>query len=200
VLQSFDWVHGIATCGAALETETTFAIIGEEGVPEINLMSIQDFVSIPLGRYVGNNLEFGKKVKHPPVVFGVNYFPRDKQGEFVNDVRDKHVWVKWMELRVHGDVGATRSPLGWIPKHEDLVPLFRHLLDKSYRLEEYVKQFTVRVRENLAKLARAEKFHRENVAEPPPELSEVFAAQRLRLEKAREELGDYVSPLDLLAE
>ncbi|UCD26122.1 MAG: phosphoenolpyruvate carboxykinase (GTP), partial [Candidatus Bathyarchaeota archaeon] len=73
VQESFDWEHGIIAYGASLETETTFAIIGKEGVPEINMMSIQDFVSIPLGKYIRNNLEFGKKLRKPPVVFGVNY-------------------------------------------------------------------------------------------------------------------------------
>ena len=47
VQQSFSWEHGIIAYGASLETETTFATVGKEGVPEINMMSIQDFISIP---------------------------------------------------------------------------------------------------------------------------------------------------------
>ena len=66
VQQSFDWEHGIIAYGASLETETTFATIGKEGVPEINMMSIQDFISIPLGKNVHNNLEFGSKLKKQP--------------------------------------------------------------------------------------------------------------------------------------
>ena len=50
VQQSFSWEHGIIAYGASLETETTFATIGKEGVPEINMMSIQDFISIPYGQ------------------------------------------------------------------------------------------------------------------------------------------------------
>ena len=117
VQQSFDWKHGIVAYGASLETETTFAIVGKEGVPEINLMSIQDFVAIPLSKYIQNNLDFAKGIKNPPLVFGVNYFLRDAQGKFTNGVRDKHVWAKWMELRVHGDVGALTAPTGMIPKY-----------------------------------------------------------------------------------
>jgi len=132
VQQGYDWIHGIVAYGASLETETTFALIGEEGVPEINMMSIQDFVAIPLGKYIRNNLEFVRDIEKPPLVFGVNYFLRDGQGRFVNGFRDKHVWIKWMELRVHGDVDAIASPTGLIPKYEDLVPLFRQVLDKKY--------------------------------------------------------------------
>jgi len=121
VQQSFSWEHGIVAYGAALETETTYATIGKEGVPEINMMSIQDFISIPLGQNVCNNLEFGKKLKKAPLVFGVNYFLRDKgNGKFLNTPQDKHVWIKWMELRVHGEAGAIRSPTGFLPKYEDL--------------------------------------------------------------------------------
>jgi len=200
VQQSFDWEHGIIAYGASLESETTFAIIGEEGVPEINLMSIQDFLAIPLGKYIRNNLDFGRALKKQPLVFGVNYFLRDKAGQFVTGMRDKAVWVKWMELRVHGDVGAVKGPTGWIPKYEDLTPLFQQVLDKKYAREDYVRQFTVRVPENLAKLERVEKFHRKEVPDAPQVLFDVLAAQRARLLAVQQEHGDYVSPLSLLAD
>jgi phosphoenolpyruvate carboxykinase (GTP) len=194
VQQSFNWEHGIIAYGASLETETTFATIGEEGVPEINLMSIQDFVSIPLGKYIRNNLDFGKRLTKPPLVFGVNYFLRDKERKFVNAVRDKHVWVKWMELRVHGEVGAIETPTGCIPRYDDLVPLFRQVLDKDYAHEDYLRQFTIRIPENLTKMDRVEEFHRTKVPDAPPVLFEVLAAQRERLLSARKQFGDYVAP------
>jgi phosphoenolpyruvate carboxykinase (GTP) len=197
--QAYDWVHGIVSYGASLETETTFAIIGKEGVNEINLMSIQDFVAIPLGKYVRNNIDFGRKLTAArPEVFGVNYFLRDlESGEFLNAVRDKHVWVKWMERRVHGEVEAIDAPTGRLPRYEDLKALFREVLDKDYTQDDYVKQFTLRVPENLAKLDRVEKFHREKVADSPKEVFDVLADTRKRLKDLQAAKGDYVSPLDL---
>jgi phosphoenolpyruvate carboxykinase (GTP) len=197
--QGFNWEHGIIAYGASLETETTFAIIGKEGEPEINLMSIQDFVAIPLGKYIRNNLDFGKKLKRPPLVFGVNYFLRDKDGKFVNGVRDKHVWVKWMELRVYGAAGCMLAPTGYIPRFEDLKKLFKEVLKKDYAQKDYINQFTIRIGENLTKLERVEKFHRQNVADAPAELFRVLAEQRERLETAKKKYGDYVSPFDLTA-
>jgi len=197
VQQAFDWVHGIVAYGASLETETTFAIIGQEGLPEINLMSIQDFVAIPLVKYIQNNLHFVQGLKKPPLVFGVNYFLRDEKGHFVNAVRDKHVWVKWMELRVHRDVDAVSAPTGLLPKYEDIVLLFRQVLNKEYTKEDYVRQFTIRIPENLAKIDRVEKFHRENVVHAPPVIFDVLRQQRSRLEQLKRKKGEYVSPLDL---
>ncbi len=195
VQQGFDWEHGIIAYGAALETETTFALVEEEGKYEINIMSIQDFISIPLGQYLKNYLEFGKGLKKAPPVFGVNYFLKDlKTGEFLNDRRDKHVWVKWMDLRVRNEAGAIKSPTGWLPKYEDLCRLFRQVSDKDYAEEDYVKQFTIRVPENLAKIERVERFYRENVADTPAEIFGVLNEQRERLNKARERYGEYISP------
>jgi len=194
VQEAFDWEHGIVAYGAALETETTFAIIGAEGIPEINLMSIQDFVSIPLGKYVQNNLDFGKKVTIPPKVFGVNYFLRDSQGKFVTGMRDKHVWVKWMERRIHGEAGALRTPTGLIPRYTDLVPLFREVLGKEYKTEDYTLQFTIRVPENLSKMDRVEKFHREHCSDAPRAVFEILQRQRERLLEAQKRFGDYITP------
>lgn len=195
--QGFNWEHGIVAYGASLETETTFATVGKEGVPEINLMSIQDFVAISLGKYVKNNLDFGKKFKNPPLVFGVNYFLRDKDGKFTNGVRDKHVWVKWMELRVHGEAGCRVAPTGLIPCYEDLKTLFKQVLNKDYSEADYVNQFTIRVKENLEKIDRVEKFHHEHVAESPAEVFSVLAEQKKRLEEAGKKFGDFVSPFEL---
>jgi phosphoenolpyruvate carboxykinase (GTP) len=195
VQQSFSWEHGIIAYGASLETETTFATIGEEGVPEINMMSIQDFISIPLGQNIRNNLQFGKKLKKAPIIFGVNYFLRDKNNaEFLNTPRDKHVWIKWMELRVHNEVEAIKSPTGCLPKYEDLRLLFKQVLGKDYGQEDYIKQFTIRVPENLAKIERVQRFYQENVTDTPLELFGILYLQRERLLEARESFGDYISP------
>ncbi len=194
VQQSFDWEHGIIAYGAALETETTFATVGKEGIPEINMMSIQDFISIPLGKNVRNNLEFGKKLEEPPLIFGVNYFLQDKEGKYLNDPQDKHVWVKWMELRVYDEVEAIESPTGYIPKYEDLRRLFKQVLDKDYEKKDYSQQFRIRIPENLAKIKRVRQFYKKNVTYTPEVLFWILNQQYERLLKAKENYGNYISP------
>jgi phosphoenolpyruvate carboxykinase (GTP) len=195
VQEGLSWEHGIIAYGAALETETTFALVEAEGRYEINIMSIQDFISIPLSQYLKNYLEFGRRLKKIPLIFGVNYFLKDlKTGEFLNTRRDKHIWVKWMELRIHGDVGAIKTPTGLIPRYEDLCTLFKEVLSKEYTLQDYITQFTIRVRENLAKIERVKDFYHQRVSDVPNELFEVLEKQRKRLIEAQERFGDYISP------
>jgi phosphoenolpyruvate carboxykinase (GTP) len=195
VQQSFSWEHGIIAYGASLETETTFATVGKEGIPEINMMSIQDFISIPMGKNVSNNLNFGRKLKRQPIVFGVNYFLKEvDNGKYLNSPQDKHVWIKWMEKRVHHEVEALETPTGYIPKYEDLRKLFKEVLGKNYSKEDYVKQFTIRVPENMAKIDRVSRFYQENVTDTPLELFGLLYLQRQRLLEAKEKFGDYISP------
>jgi phosphoenolpyruvate carboxykinase (GTP) len=197
VQQSFDWAHGIIAYGSSLESETTAATIGAVGVRSFNLMSNMDFLAIPLGKYIQNNLDFGSKLaeKAPPV-FATNYFLK-KEGKFLNGMRDKAVWVKWMELRAHGDVEAIEAPTGRIPKYEDLKRLFAEVLDKGYSKEDYVEQFTIRIPENLAKLDRIEHIYRQDVGDAPAAVFATLDAQRKRLKELQAAKGDYVSPLDL---
>lgn len=195
IQQAFSWEHGVVAYGAALETETTFAITEEKGKYEINVMSIQDFVSIPLEQYIGNYIEFGRRLKKQPLIFGANYFLRDlKTGKFLNSRRDKHVWVKWIDLRVHNDVGAIRAPTGLIPKYEDLAKLFERVLNKEYRWEDYVRQFTIRVPENLRKIERVKEFWTTKVNDTPEILFQILDEQAERLIRARERFGDYIPP------
>jgi len=124
----------------------------------------------------------------------VNYFLRNKQGKFLNGIRDKHVWVKWMELRIHGEAKALVAPTGLIPEYEVLVPLFKQLVGKDYAKEDYIAQFTLRVPENIAKIDRVIEYHRTKVERSPEVLFTVLAAQKARLEEARAKHGDYISP------
>ncbi len=184
VEQAFDWVHGIITKGASLESETTAATLGQEGVRVFQPMSNIDFVSLPLGRYIQNNIDIAGKLKDVPLVFGTNYFLKDESGKYLNGMHDKHVWLKWMELRVHGDVGVVERPTGLIPEYEDLKRLFAEVLGKDYSKEDYECQFAPRIRENLAKIDRIERIYRESVSDAPDILFDVLDQQRKRLEKA----------------
>ncbi len=194
VEEAFDWAHGIITKGAGLESETTAATLDKEGVRVFNPMSNLDFLSIPIGRYIQDNLDFGEGLTEKPKVFSVNYFLRDKEGKWLNHKNDKRIWLKWMELRVNGDCEAIKTPTGYIPLYEDLKRLFKEVYDKDYTEDDYIKQFTVRIPENLAKIDRTVKIFRTRVVDTPQIVFDVFEEQKKRLEETRAQYGDNIPP------
>ncbi len=196
VWESFHWRHGVITIGAILESETTAATLGAEGVLRMQPFSNLDFISIFLGKYIQNHLEFVDGLTSPPKIFGVNYFLRGPDGEYLNSKHDKRVWLKWIERRAHSELSAIRTPIGLIPVYEDLRELFRSTLSRSYAREDYEQQFQIRIPKLLAKLERAEAFYRVR-PRIPAVLFEEIQAQRDRLNALRAEMGDVVSPFDL---
>ncbi len=194
VFESFNWVHGIVTIAASLESETTAATLEQQRIRKFNLMANLDFLSIPMGRYIKNHLDFARDLKNPPLLFGVNYFLKDKEGNYLTGMQDKRVWLKWMELRFHHDVEAIKTPIGYLPKYEDLGKLFKELLNQDYPEKNYVSHFKIRVPENLAKIERVLKIYRTNVPDAPNVLFELLEQQKKRLKETRAKYGDYVIP------
>ncbi len=196
VEQALSWQQGIITKAASIESETTAATLGQEGVRVFNPMSNMDFLSIPLGKYIDINLEFGKKLKGSTSVFSVNYFLRGKDGQFLNGIQDKRIWLKWIRLRVDERVEALQTPTGYIPLYEDLKDLFKKVLDKDYSLDEYNQQFCLRIPESLAKIERIRKIYK-TLSDLPSCLSEEIDSQEKRLKECQKALGDYVKPEQL---
>ena len=197
--QALSWQQGIITKAASLESETTAATLGKEGVRVFNPMANMDFLSIPLGKYIEMNLGFAKKLDNPPPVFSANYFLRGKNRGFLNGIQDKRVWLKWMRLRVEEKAKALISPTGLIPEYRDLKKLFKEILDKDYGLLEYIEQFTIRIPENLAKIERIKNMYKK-LEGIPSELFTELDAQESRLIEARERVGNYINPKDLSSE
>ncbi|MBN2713190.1 MAG: phosphoenolpyruvate carboxykinase (GTP), partial [Planctomycetes bacterium] len=194
VREAYSWEHGVCTMGATLESETTAATIGAEGVRKWNVMSNMDFLSMSVGRYINNNLEFAKDIKRPKI-FGTNYFIK-KDGKFLNGKLDKGVWLKWMDLRINNEVEALDAAYGMIPKYEDIKALFKQVLNKDYSEADYVEQFTIRIPEMLAKHDRMDEIYA-TVGDTPEAMKKELSEQRARLEKLKAEKGEYISPLDL---
>ena len=194
VEESFDWAHGIITKGACLESETTAATLGKEGIRVFNPMSNIDFLSIPIGRYIQNNFDLGKKLQQSPRIFSVNYFLKDKNGSWLNEKNDKAIWLKWMELRVNNEADALRTPTGYIPTYSDLKKLCNELLHKHYSQQDYNKQFMIRINENLTKITRMMNIFNTRILDTPPIVFTVLDEQEKRLIEAQRTFGNYITP------
>ncbi len=191
ICEALSWGHGVYL-GATVESESTSATIGKEGVRNSDPMANMDFVVVPLGTYIANHFKFGERLKNCPRVFATNYFLK-YEGKYTNEKVDKKVWVIWAEGRVHGEYDAIKTPIGFIPEHEDLRRLFRQVFDKEYSLEDYDLQFSIRVDKYLEKIARMEEIYR---PEPgmPPKFWEILNQQKKELKALKAESGKSVLP------
>ena len=194
VEEAFNWEHGIITKGASIESETTAATLGKVGVREFNPMSNLDFLSIPIGKYIHNYLEFPEEISgKTPKIFSVNYFLKDKNGSFLNEKTDKIAWFKWMEKRVHNECGFIEIPTGKIPLYQDIKEIFKEILDKDYSYEQFNEEFLLRIPENLSKIERILKIYH-SIKNIPKELFIILNSQKERLIDAGNRYGDYVIP------
>jgi phosphoenolpyruvate carboxykinase (GTP) len=177
-----------------LESETTSATIGAEGVRTPSPMANMDFVSYPLGAYTMNNIKFGEGVKDTPKIFYNNYFMRGADGKFVTSKLAKKVWLHWAEGRIHNEYDAYETPTGKIPMYADLARLFKKHLNEEFTEETYTYLFTFRCTKWIEKLERAKAFYAKMDAATPQEIFAYWDATIQKIEAARAKYGDQIKP------
>ena len=196
LVEAFSWSHGIVTIGASMESARTSAVIGKTDELEFNPMAILDFMPVSLSVYLSNYLDFGKKLRKIPKIFGFNYFLKDGD-KFLNSKEDKRIWVKWAVKRVEDSVDAIHTPIGLIPYFEDLQSLFEKILNKRYTKDNYEKQFTIKLRSYLEKTERILKIYSQ-FPDISYEVINELKMQKMRLIDYINQYGDSVSPFKLV--
>ncbi len=197
VKQSFNWNHGVITMGASLESTSTAATLGPSGERMFQPFSNLDFLSIPLGQYIKNHLKFGENIRKQPSIFAVNYFQQDRDGNYLTEKDAKRVWLQWMDLRIHGAVDAIETPVGFIPKYDDLKQLFKEHLNQDYSEAQYEEQFSIKVQAYIDKCNRIEQIYRDTCPDAPDILFKLLREQKERLLSAQKEYGNILSPSKL---
>jgi phosphoenolpyruvate carboxykinase (GTP) len=194
VEESPTWKDGILLKAATLESETTSATLGAEGVRTPSPMANMDFVSYPLGTYTMNNIKFGEGVKQTPRIFSNNYFMRGPDGKFMTSKLAKKVWLHWAEGRIHGEYETYDTPTGKIPRYEDLQKLFKKYLDENFSVEDYRYLFTFRCTKWIDKLERTKAYYRKMDPNTPQEIFDYWDAAIVKIRQAKEIFGDLILP------
>jgi phosphoenolpyruvate carboxykinase (GTP) len=195
--------HGVVI-GACIVSAATATEVGASGVKRAPWANAP-FIPGALGDYMKAQFDFfgssaiadGKR----PIMAGLNYFlthgARGGSGkQLLGEKKDVKAWLGWLERRAHGDVEAIETPIGFIPRHEDLKTLFETLIDKPYPQDLYDRQFSLYVENILARidLQMAAYAKEEGI---PQQLFEVLREQREGLMVLKEKFGPIITPAQL---
>lgn len=155
VMQSFDWEHGVFL-GSSMGSETTAATTGKVGVTRRDPMAMLPFIGYNISDYFMHWLEMGRTLgDKAPLIFNVNWFRTDDEGEFLWPGFGENFRVlNWILGRCDGSEkdNFKKTEIGIVPKEIDFDGL---------SLTEDVKEelFNVDKESWLAEIKEIEQFY-----------------------------------------
>ena len=177
VYQSFSWEHGVFV-GATMASETTAAATGAVGVVRRDPMAMLPFCGYNMGEYFQHWLEMGKKIPNPPKIFNVNWFRVDEEGHFIwPGFGDNLRVLLWILARCNNEVDAVESPIGYLPKPEDID------LEGTEITQDVLKGLLSIDKEAWTQEVEDQKTHLERFEKLPKELWEQYNALAARIAK-----------------
>ena len=178
VYESFNWQHGVFL-GATMASERTAAQYGKQGEVRRDPMAMLPFCGYDMADYFRHWLDMGKKMVRPPKIFFVNWFRKDLSGNFIWPGFAENLRViDWIIRRADGQAGAVKTPLGYIPRYEDM-----EMEGLNLSKEKWNKLFSINRKEWKEEIKVQGTFLNKFGKKLPKELTKEHAALKKRMER-----------------